>query len=127
MVRGGAMIGGSGAHCYGALGHKTMNKRHGKTAKLTMIRLERSAASGEVESKELKVKSRKSRYLRHRWVMVELQDTSVMGIALGNEGFTGGGGELKHGRRKERGRGSGSGFIGGPSLRRWKGSEMRAD
>ena len=27
--------------------------------------------------------------------MVELQDTSVMGIALGNEGFTGGGGELR--------------------------------
>jgi len=32
---------------------------------------------GEVESEELKVKSRKSRYLRHRWVTAKLRDTSA--------------------------------------------------
>ena len=75
--------------------------------------------AGEDESRQLKIKSRKSRYLRHRWVTVELRDTSVTGIALGNEGFAAGGGKLKRGRRKERGRGSGSGFIEGMRRCRW--------
>ena len=39
--------------------------------------------TGEVESEELKVKSRKSRYLRHRWVTAELRDTLGWGLRSG--------------------------------------------
>ena len=102
------MNGGSGARCYIVLGRNTMNGGHRETEKLTARSTATVAASekaptawvddgggwrekertSEVESEELKVKSRKSRYVRHRWVEAELRDTSATGIALGNEGFT---------------------------------------
>ena len=50
---------------------------------------------GEGKFDPIVTKTKKLRYLRHRWVVAELRDTSVTGIALGNEGFAGGGGELK--------------------------------
>jgi len=98
---------------------------------LTVIRLERSTASGEApkrvvdgggdleregghgegESDEIETKTAKWRYLRLQWVAVELLDTSATSICAREEEFTGGSASSSGGRRKGGGRASGSGFY----------------
>lgn len=61
--------------------------------------LERESA-GEDESRQFKVRLKNLRYLRHRWVVVELRDTSTSRIGRWSV-YYGGGGELERGRMKK--------------------------
>jgi len=65
----------------------------------------------EVESDEIETKTAKWRYLRLRWVTVELLDTSATSICAREEEFTGGSASSSGGRRKGGGRASSSGFY----------------
>ena len=88
---------------YGVLGHHLRNEEHGEAEKLTAsptmvvaasgrLRSESSMAAAnwreregvvEVESKENEAKIAKWRYLRLRWVAVDLLGTSASSYALG--------------------------------------------
>ena len=72
-------------------------------------------------------KNKIGRYLRARWITSELQETSATAIELGNDGFAGGSGELKHGGEKGRRRRLGLGFIGGGAVVDGRGAQARAD
>ena len=51
--------------------------------------------AGEVESERMKVKSKKTGYLRHLWVVEELLDTSASSLGRRSSGATGDSGELR--------------------------------
>ena len=78
--------------------------------------LEREHGTCELESERNKAKTERCRYLRMRWVVAKLQETSEMRFKAREGEFAGGSGDWDGEQRKGGGRASDSGFIGGDEV-----------
>ena len=138
---GSAMAGGGCVLCYVVLGRRSTKWRHGEveslTASLTAVvtasrrppkgqvnggrNLEREHGSGEVESEELKVKTRNRRYLLLRGDTAEVTDASATRSGHRSNELRRRPVSVSADREKGRRRGRGSGFIDGWARRTRKG------